>query len=276
MAFFAQEAKRPLCSLNVGNLYRFKVDHIHFFYHTRGFNEIVFSQILKCGESMKALVIEDDVKISRFIVSGLDEAGIKADSAGDGAEGISLAHSNKYDVIILDIMLPKIDGFEVIAKLRELRLTTPILIVSAKRSLEERVFGLQIGGDDYIVKPFAFAELLARVNALVRRSATPKSEPTQVSVGDLRIDLLTREVRRCEKKIDLQVKEFSLLEYFLRNEGSVITKAQILEKIWNYNFDPQTNVVDVLVWRLRSKIDKDFDFKCIQTVRGIGYVFKNP
>ena len=225
---------------------------------------------------MKMLVIEDELKILEFLELGLKEAGFEVDKATDGTVGLEKVRNNIYDVIILDVMLPGIDGLTLLSQIRSEKITTPVLILSAKKTLEERVQGLQIGGDDYLVKPFAFAELLARVQALVRRSSTIAHQPeeTKLVYGDLVMDLEKREVYRQGKKISLQVKEFSLLDYFMRNPGIVITKTLILEKVWGYDFDPQTNVVDVLVCRLRNKIDKEFDEKIIQTHRGVGYVLK--
>jgi DNA-binding response OmpR family regulator len=223
---------------------------------------------------MKILIIEDDSKISGFLSKGLNEAGYATEIAGDGEEGAYKACNLSLDLVILDLMLPKMDGLDVLQKIRQDKKTTPVLILSAKHSVDDRVLGLQKGGDDYLVKPFAFSELLARVQALMRRS--PQSfEIDQLQFENIILDLKTKEVFRDKKKIDLHAKEFALLEYLLRNPGQVLSKTQILEKIWNYDFDPQTNVVDVLVCRLRNKIDKDFEDKTIHTVRGMGYVLKN-
>lgn len=223
---------------------------------------------------MKILIIEDDSKISGFLSKGLSEAGYSVELASDGEEGSFKACQLSQDLIILDLMLPKMDGLEVLQKVRQAKKTTPVLILSAKHSIDDRVLGLQKGGDDYLVKPFAFAELLARVQALMRRS--PQSfEADHLQFADITLDLKTKEVFRDKKRIELHAKEFALLEYLLRNQGQVLSKTQILEKIWNYDFDPQTNVVDVLICRLRNKIDKDFEDKTIHTVRGMGYVLKN-
>jgi len=219
--------------------------------------------------------VEDDIKIAEYILKGLKEAGFAVDHAGDGEDGLHLALNESYDAAIIDIMLPKLDGLSLIEKMREQKMHTPVIILSAKRSVDDRIKGLQAGGDDYLTKPFSFSELLARVQALIRR-ASRIAEPTSIAIGDLSIDLLTREVSRGDMKIDLQPREFSLLEYLMRNAGKVISKTMILEHVWDYNFDPQTNVVDVLVSRLRSKIDRDFDEKMIHTVRGVGYVLKTP
>jgi len=222
---------------------------------------------------MRILVVEDDNKIGSFVLKGLRQAGFAVDRAADGETGLDLVLTRAYDAAVIDIMLPKRDGLNVIEELRRQKVNTPLIILSAKRSVDERVRGLQAGGDDYLTKPFAFSELLARVQALIRRS-TGTVAPTSLSVGDLSLDLLTRETIRDGKKIDLQPREFMLLEYLMRNAGRVISKTMILEHVWDYSFDPQTNVVDVLVCRLRNKIDKDVATKMIQTVRGVGYVLK--
>ncbi len=224
---------------------------------------------------MKTLIIEDDSKILEFLDLGLREAGYQVESATDGLMGFEKIKKAAYDIIILDVMLPLMDGLTLLKKIREEKIRTPVLILSAKKSLEERVEGLQMGGDDYLVKPFAFTELLARVQALLRRAAPVETSlETTLTYGDLIMDLEKREVFRQGKKISLQVKEFALLDYFMRNPEKVITKSLILEKVWGYDFDPQTNVVDVLVCRLRNKVDKDFNEKVIQTHRGVGYVLK--
>jgi two-component system OmpR family response regulator len=222
---------------------------------------------------MRILLVEDDLKIASFVVKGLQQAGFAVDHAGDGEEGLDLALYETYDAAIIDIMLPKLDGLKLIEELRRKKIDTPVIILSAKRSIDDRVKGLQTGSDDYLTKPFSFSELLARVQALIRR-ATRITEPTRLSVGDLSIELLKREIFRAGKKIDLQPREYSLLEYLMRNTGRVVSKTMILEHVWDYNFDPQTDVVDVLVCRLRSKVDRDFDHKMIHTIRGVGYVLK--
>ncbi|MFN7981412.1 MAG: response regulator transcription factor [Vicinamibacterales bacterium] len=220
---------------------------------------------------MHALIIEDDEAIAGFIARGLREAGFAVDVAGNGDEGLEAALIGQPDVAIVDLMLPGRDGLSVIDELRRRGLSTPVLILSAKRSVDDRVRGLQAGGDDYLTKPFAFAELLARVQALVRRaSRTP--ETTTLTVADLTVDLLSRKVTRAGQPIELRPREFALLEYLMRNAGKVISKTMILSHVWEYSFDPQTNIVDVLVSRLRDKIDKPFDRKLLQTVRGVGYV----
>ena len=222
---------------------------------------------------MRILLVEDDLKIASFVVKGLQQAGFAVDHAGDGEEGLDLALYETYDAAIIDIMLPKLDGLKLIKELRRKKIDTPVIILSAKRSIDDRVKGLQTGSDDYLTKPFSFSELLARVQALIRR-ATRITEPTRLSVGDLSIELLKHEIFRSGKKIDLQPREYSLLEYLMRNTGRVVSKTMILEHVWDYNFDPQTDVVDVLVCRLRSKVDRDFDHKMIHTIRGVGYVLK--
>ncbi|NVM25328.1 MAG: response regulator transcription factor [Desulfobacterales bacterium] len=224
---------------------------------------------------MRLLLVEDDLKIASFIMRGLKEAGFSVDHVADGEEGLHLALHEPYAVAIIDIMLPKLDGLRLIEVLRRQKINTPVLILSAKRSVDDRVRGLQTGGDDYLIKPFAFPELLARVQALIRR-VNGSTEPTSLTFGDLSLDLLKREVHRSGKRIDLQPREFALLEYLVRNAERVVSKTMILEHIWSYQFDPQTNVVDVLVSRLRSKVDKDFPEKIIHTIRGIGYVLKAP
>ena len=222
---------------------------------------------------MRVLVVEDDSKIASFVVNGLKQNGFAVDHAPDGERGLALAHTINYDAAVLDIMLPKLDGLSLLRQLRQEKILTPVLILSAKASVDDRVKGLQAGGDDYLTKPFAFSELIARVQALVRR-ASHTAEPSKLSTGDLAMDLLTREVTRAAQKIELQSREFALLELLLRHPGRAVTKTMILEHVWDYSFDPQTNVVDVLVHRLRAKMDKDFPSKLIQTIRGVGYVLK--
>ncbi len=220
---------------------------------------------------MHALIIEDDRAIADFVARGLREAGFAVDVATDGEEGLSAALEQNPDVAIVDLMLPRRDGLSVIDELRRRGRSTPVLILSARRSVDDRVRGLQAGGDDYLTKPFAFAELLARVQALVRR-ASRAPEPTTLTVEDLSLDLLTRKVTRGGVAIDLRPREFALLEYLMRNAGKVVSKTMILSHVWEYNFDPQTNIVDVLVSRLRDRIDRPFEKKLLQTVRGVGYV----
>jgi two-component system OmpR family response regulator len=222
---------------------------------------------------MRVLLVEDDKKIASFISKGLKEAGFATDHAEDGVDGLHLALNEPYDAAIIDIMLPGLDGLSLIEELRRKKINTPIIVLSAKRSVDDRIKGLQIGGDDYLTKPFSFSELLARVQALIRRSSGV-SEPNMLEVTDLSMNIITREITRGDRKIELQPREFSLLEYLMRNKGRVLSKTMILEHVWDYNFDPQTNVVDVLVCRLRNKVEKDFEHKLIHTIRGVGYVLK--
>ena len=222
---------------------------------------------------MRLLLIEDDPKIASFILKGMKAEGYAVDHAPDGQEGLHMALTEPYDAAIIDVMLPKLDGLSVIERMRKEKVNTPVIILSAKGSVDDRVKGLQVGGDDYLPKPFAFSELLARVQALIRR-AGGLSEPTRLTVGDLTMNLLTREVTRGARKIELQRLEVSLLEYLMRNAGRVVSKTMIMEHVWDYNFDPQTNVVESRICRLRDKIDRDFDRKLIQTVRGVGYALK--
>lgn len=222
---------------------------------------------------MRILVIEDDDKIASFIVKGFQQAGMAVDRAANGEDGLHLLLGETYDSAIVDIMLPKLDGLGLIERMRRQKVTTPVIILSAKRSVDDRVTGLQSGADDYLVKPFAFSELLARVQALIRRS-TGTPETVRLAVADLIMNLLRREVTRQNQPIELQPREYSLLEYLMRNAGRVVSKTMILEHVWDYSFDPQTNVVDVLVCRLRNKIDRDFPQKLIHTIRGVGYVIK--
>jgi two-component system, OmpR family, response regulator len=222
-------------------------------------------------ELMRILVVEDDKKIASFILNGLRQSGYAVDHASDGEDGLIHAEALPYDAAVVDIMLPKLDGLSLVQQLRSHGVRTPILILSAKASVDDRVRGLHAGGDDYLTKPFAFSELLARVQALIRR-ATQAPEPTRLTVGDLSLDLITREVQRDGEKIELQPREFALLEYLMRNPNRPVTKTMILEHIFDYSFDPQTNVVDVLVHRLRSKVDKDKAM--LHTLRGVGYVLR--
>ena len=222
---------------------------------------------------MRLLLIEDDRKIASFILKGMKAEGYAVDHASDGQEGLHMAVTEPYDAAIIDVMLPKLDGLSVIEGIRKEKVNTPVIILSAKGSVDDRVKGLQVGGDDYLPKPFAFSELLARVQALIRR-AGGLSEPTRLTVGDLTMNLLTREVTRGGRNIELQRLEFSLLEYLMRNAGRVVSKTMIMEHVWDYNFDPQTNVVESRICRLRDKIDRDFDRKLIQTVRGVGYALR--
>lgn len=220
---------------------------------------------------MRILVVEDDMKIASFVVNGLKQSGFAVDHAKDGEEGLFQAKTTAYDAAVVDWMLPKVDGLTLVKDARKEGVRFPILILSAKASVEDRVRGLEAGADDYLPKPFAFSELLARIHALIRR-ATQAPEPTRLRVGDLTLDLLTREVDRGGQRIELQPREFALLEYLMRHPNRPVTKTMILEHIFDYSFDPQTNVVDVLVHRLRSKIDQDRAM--IHTIRGVGYVLR--
>ena len=220
---------------------------------------------------MRVLVVEDDNKIAEFVVKGLKQAGYGVDRCADGEEALILADTTSYDAAIVDLMLPRLDGLSLIHRMRAKKLRTPVLILSAKASVDDRVRGLEAGGDDYLTKPFAFTELLARVQALIRR-ATQSTEPNRLTCGDLSLDLLTREVRRGAEVIDLQPREYSLLEYLMRNAGRPVSKTMIIEHVWDYAFDPGTNIVDVLVHRLRGKIDPDKTR--LHTVRGVGYVLR--
>ena len=222
---------------------------------------------------MRLLLVEDDTKIALFIKNGLREAGFAVDHAKDGQDGLHLGLTEPYDVAIIDLMLPKVDGLSLIEELRRNNVATPVLILSAKRSVDDRVKGLKAGGDDYLVKPFAFSELIARVEALVRISSRVTS-PSSLKVGDLSLNLHTRKVFRAGKKIELQPLEFALLEYLMRHAGRVVSKTMIMEHVWDYNFSPQTNVVEARICHLRDKIDRPFDSILIHTVRGVGYVLK--
>ncbi len=224
---------------------------------------------------MRLLVVEDDPQIADFVAGGLREAGYAVDTVADGESGFRQALAVDYDAAVVDVMLPRRDGLSLVGALRQRGSDVPVLILSARRSVDDRVRGLQTGGDDYLTKPFAFAELLARVQALVRRgTATP--EATRLSVGPLAMDLLTREVTRAGQPLDLQPREFRFLEYLMRNPGRVVSKTLVIEHVWDYDFDPQTNVVDVLVHRLRKKVDEPFDPPLVETVRGVGYVLRVP
>lgn len=222
---------------------------------------------------MRILLVEDDLKIASLVMRGMKEAGFAADHAGNGEDGLHMACTEHYDAAIVDLMLPGLDGLSLIEELRQHGVNTPVIILSAKRSLDDRVKGLQMGSDDYLTKPFAFSELLARVQALIRRSSGT-SEPTSLTVADLSINLITREVVRGNQAIELQPREFALLEYLMRHAGRVVSKTMIIQGVWNYNFDPRTNVVEARICRLRDKIDKDFQAKLIHTIRGAGYVLK--
>ena len=222
---------------------------------------------------MRILVVEDDLEAQRYLVKGLREAGHVVDEASDGETGLSLALSRSYDLAIVDRMLPKMDGLQLVATLREEYNTIPVLFLSALSDVDDRIKGLRAGGDDYLTKPYAFAELIARLEALMRRR-DPTSIKTRVAVGDLEIDLLSRTAKRAGSEIDLQPREFRLLEYLMRHAGQIVTRTMLLENVWEYHFDPQTNVIDVHVSRLRAKIDKGFASPLLHTVRGAGYMIR--
>jgi two-component system OmpR family response regulator len=222
---------------------------------------------------MRVLIIEDEPKVAQLLVKGFTEAGFNAESVADGQEGLDLALAESYDLLITDVMLPGRDGFSLVEELRRQDRDLPVLFLSAKRSTEDRIEGLQKGGDDYIVKPFSFSEVLVRAQTILRRTSK-QTEGKILKCEDLVVDLLARTVKRGEVRIELHQKEFALLEYLLRNCGRVLTKTQILENVWKYDFDPQTNVVDVLVFRLRNKVDRDFEKKLIKTFRGVGYAIR--
>ncbi len=222
---------------------------------------------------MRLLVVEDDRQLAAFIEKGFGEAGFAVDHCAEGEAGLVMAQGNDYDAAIVDVVLPRLGGLDLVRELRQARDTVPILLLSGKASVAGLVKGLQTGGDDYLAKPFAFAELLARVQALVRRSSRV-IEPTSLSLGDLTLDLLSRKATRAGKEIKLHAREFSLLEYLLRNPGRVVTKTAILSHVWDYSFDPKTNVVDVLLCRLRRKLEKGFPTRLIRTVRGMGYALE--
>jgi len=222
---------------------------------------------------MKILIVEDDREASAFLAKGLREAGHGVDQAETGLDGYALAESGDYDILVIDRMLPKLDGLSLIRSLREQGVATPVLILSALGQVDDRVKGLRAGGDDYLPKPYAFSELLARIEVLARRrgGAAPAAEPTTYRVGDLELDRLARRVTRAGQEIELQPREFRLLEYLMQNAGRVVTRTMLLEHVWDYHFDPQTNVIDVHVSRLRGKVDRGFETALIQTVRGAGY-----
>ena len=222
---------------------------------------------------MRLLLVEDDTKIALFILNGLKEAGFAVDHITNGEDGLHMALTEPYDIAVIDLMLPKLDGLTLIEEMRKNKVNTPVLILSAKRTVDDRVRGLKTGGDDYLTKPFAFSELLARVQALIRR-ASNISSPSSLTVGDLTLDFQTRKIVRAGEKIELQPLEFSLLEYLMRNAGQVVSKTMIMEHVWDYNFNPQTNVVEARICCLRDKIDRNFDKKLINTIRGVGYVLK--
>ena len=222
---------------------------------------------------MRLLLVEDDSKTASFIVKGFQEEGFAVDHAADGEDGLFMALHEPYDAAVVDVMLPKLDGLSLIHTLREKKVAIPVLVLSAKKTVTDRVKGLQAGGDDYLIKPFAFSELLARIQALIRR-ASSVTEPTTLTVAELTMDLVRRKVSRSGEQIDLQPREFALLEYLMRNSGRVVSKTMIMEHVWDYNFDPQTNVIEARICRLRDKIDRPFNSQLIHTIRGAGYVLE--
>lgn len=222
---------------------------------------------------MRILVIEDDNQTAEFVIQGFQQAGFRTDRAANGLDGLFKVKTEPYDVVLVDIMLPKLDGYQVIEEIRSAGFTMPIMVLSAKNSVENKIRGLEKGGDDYLAKPFSLAELLVRVQTLLRR-ANASSEPTLLQVADLSLNIVTRKVTRDGQKIDLQPLEYILLEYLMRNTGRVVSKTTIMEHVWEYHFDTQSNVVEARVCRLREKIDKSFERKLIHTVRGFGYVLE--
>ena len=220
---------------------------------------------------MRILVIEDDSTVSQYIFSGLQSSGHDVTIANEGLKGLSVASKETFDAMVVDRMLPGMDGLTLIETIRKAGNSTPVLILSALSDVDDKVQGLKAGGDDYLTKPFAFLELLARIEALVRRSSI-QEDTTSLQVDDLYIDLISRKVLRQDLEVKLKPREFQLLEYMMRNKGQIVTRAMLLQAVWNYNFDPQTNVIDVHISRLRQKIDKDFSVSLIHTVRGVGYV----
>ncbi|MCK9264082.1 MAG: response regulator [Deltaproteobacteria bacterium] len=222
---------------------------------------------------MRCLLVEDDQRTALFIVKGLRQAGFVVEHASDGESGLSLALTESFDVAIVDIMLPGLDGLTLIEKIRQNKVSFPVIVLSAKGTVDDRVKGLQKGGDDYMIKPFAFSELLARIQAHLRRSSSIM-ETTSLTIADLTMDLMKRKVFRADELIELQALEFSLLEYLMRNAGNALSKTMIIEHVWDYNFDPQTNVVETAICRLRDKIDRRFEKKLIHTIRGVGYVLE--
>ena len=225
---------------------------------------------------MRVLIIEDDAQLAAYLTKAFTEIGAVVEHAADGRDGLLRAAGNDYDVLVVDRMLPSLDGLGIVRTLRASGDKTPVLILSALGDVDDRVDGLRAGGDDYLVKPFAFSELHARVEALLRRAVPGDQPETRLSLGDLEMDLLTREVSRAGQAIALQPREFRLLEYLMRHAGQVVTRTMLLEHVWDYNFDPQTNVIDVHVSRLRGKIDKEFEQPLLHTVRGAGYVLRAP
>ncbi|MEM1246265.1 MAG: response regulator transcription factor [Acidobacteriota bacterium] len=225
---------------------------------------------------MNLLLVEDDPVVAAFVAKGLRQEGHAVDVAADGSEGLSLAMSKSYDVLVVDRMLPGLDGLALVKALRATDNQTPVLILSALADVAERVKGLSSGADDYLVKPFAFSELSARVTVLAKRSGPTPRDPVELTVADLTLDLLSREALRGKERIELKPREYQLLEYLMRHAGQVVTRTMLLERVWGYHFDPTTNVIDQHISQLRKKIDREFDAKLIHTVRGAGYVLRAP
>lgn len=225
------------------------------------------------GNTMHVLVVEDDRKISDFIVQGLRQEGYAVDAADNGIDAFQMAMADTYDAAVVDVMLPRMNGLDLIQDLRRESNLVPVLILSARNSVDDRIKGLQAGGDDYLVKPFSFAELIARLQALVRR-ATATAEPSTLTAADLTLDLIRRTATRAGQNIDLQPREFALLEYLVRNRGKIVSKTMIMDQVWGYDFDPSTNVVESRISRLRDKVDRDFEIPLIKTIRGAGYVIR--
>jgi two-component system copper resistance phosphate regulon response regulator CusR len=225
---------------------------------------------------MKLLIVEDEPKTGEYLRQGLAESGFVTDLAQNGVDGLHLALSDEYDLIVLDVMLPELNGWQLLQTLRRSNRDTPVLFLTARDQVEDRVKGLELGADDYLVKPFAFTELLARIRSILKRGRTIASEPTTLAIADLELDLLRRRVYRAGKKIELTAKEFSLLELFMRRQGEVLSRSLIASQVWDMNFDSDTNVIDVAVRRLRNKVDVPFEPKLIQTIRGMGYVLEMP
>jgi two-component system OmpR family response regulator len=234
---------------------------------------LVVNRELEDLETMRILLVEDDDRTAQFVKKGFSQAGYAVDRAADGMEAFFMAQNAPYDVAVVDIMLPRLDGLTLIERLRKQKINLPIIVLSAKKTVDDRIVGLQAGGDDYLVKPFAFSELLARVQTLLRRSRSHE-EPTRLTVNDLTMDIVRRKVFRGEVEIELQQREFALLEYLLRNAGRVVSKTMIMEHVWDYNFDPESNVVESRICRLREKVDRAFSHKLIHTVHGVGYLLE--
>ena len=222
---------------------------------------------------MNVLLIEDDARTSEFIARGFTQSGFAVTAVYNGKDGLEKLSTGSFDAAVVDVMLPQLDGITLVSCARQSGCLTPVIFLSAKGSVDDKISGLQAGGDDYLSKPFSFTELLARIQALVRRSQS-LAQPTQLTVADLTVDLLTRKVTRAGKRIELQPQEYSLLEYLMKNTGKIVSRTMILEHVWEYNFDPQTNIVETRLCRLREKIDKEFERKLIRTVRGFGYVLE--